>query len=327
MDIDTDATRAAIPAGFPVQPLQAGEAATDQASDGACGLSWDDATGTAYTPAPSGRCPFEVFHVETEPADPDEVLHHVTVADVENLHAMVLTEDQAEQVKDRLAQALTHAINEIRGIDPDDITSTDELAFERGFCATAAKRLHPPPQRRQNPVKLTKAQIDAAPLCSNCFGYVAVPDCKIVLRQRGWVHLGTNSVRCAGQDDDSTDDRADPMIRGGQYVTDVDDDTAVGDIGARSALRSVHRVAALNPDGETRPDGEPFERERGDAVRALNALIAQARDLTVPDVRPGDLLVSYEDIRECLVLILGVTTDPQEILSSLHDAVSNNLGE
>jgi hypothetical protein len=66
-----------------------------------------------------------------EPADPDEVLHHITVADVEALHGMVLTEDQAEHVKDRLAQALTNAINQIRGTDPDEITSNDEMAFER----------------------------------------------------------------------------------------------------------------------------------------------------------------------------------------------------
>jgi hypothetical protein len=131
VDIDTDATRAAIPTDFPVQPLQPGAVAGDKVTDGACGLSWDDAIATSYTPAPSGRCPFEAFHVETEAADSDEVLHHVTVADVENLHAMVLTEDQAEQVKDRLAQALTNAINEIRGIDPDDITSADAMAFER----------------------------------------------------------------------------------------------------------------------------------------------------------------------------------------------------
>jgi hypothetical protein len=41
----------------------------------------------------------------------------------------------------------------------------------------------------------------------------------------------------------------------------------------------------------------------------------------------NDLQVSYSDIRESLTLILGVTTDPKEILASLDDAVSNNLGD
>ncbi len=54
--------------------------------------------------------------INNDPADPDEILHHITVADVETLHGMVLTEDQAEQVKEALAQALTDAINKIRGI-------------------------------------------------------------------------------------------------------------------------------------------------------------------------------------------------------------------
>lgn len=34
----------------------------DIATDGACGLSWDDSIVTGMTPAPSARCPFEYFH-------------------------------------------------------------------------------------------------------------------------------------------------------------------------------------------------------------------------------------------------------------------------
>jgi hypothetical protein len=34
-------------------------------------LSWDDSIPTSYTPAPSGRCPFEYFH---EPYEPDFAL-------------------------------------------------------------------------------------------------------------------------------------------------------------------------------------------------------------------------------------------------------------
>jgi hypothetical protein len=41
-----------------------------------------------------------------------------------------------------------------------------------------------------------------------------------------------------------------------------------------------------------------------------------------------DLQVSYRDLRESLLLILGVTTDPLlEIITSLDDAVSNNFGD
>lgn len=51
-----------IPADFPVQPLNDDDDATDRATCGNCGLSWDDAIATEYTPVPSARCPFEAFH-------------------------------------------------------------------------------------------------------------------------------------------------------------------------------------------------------------------------------------------------------------------------
>lgn len=34
---------------------------------GTCGASWDDSVGTAWTPAPAGRCPWEAEHPEPEP--------------------------------------------------------------------------------------------------------------------------------------------------------------------------------------------------------------------------------------------------------------------
>lgn len=51
-----------VPADFAVHVLAPGEAATDRVTCGQCGRSWDDAIGTSWTPAPSGRCPFEYFH-------------------------------------------------------------------------------------------------------------------------------------------------------------------------------------------------------------------------------------------------------------------------
>lgn len=51
-----------VPKDFPVQPLRDGEPAKDRVTCGTCGLSWDDAKVTAWTPAPAARCPFEYFH-------------------------------------------------------------------------------------------------------------------------------------------------------------------------------------------------------------------------------------------------------------------------
>lgn len=51
-----------VPSDFPVKPLKTGETAKDKMTCGTCGLSWDDAIGTSWTPVPSARCPFEYFH-------------------------------------------------------------------------------------------------------------------------------------------------------------------------------------------------------------------------------------------------------------------------
>lgn len=42
---------------------------SDVATDGYCGLSWDDSVVTSMTPAPSARCPFEPFHVYPDEGD------------------------------------------------------------------------------------------------------------------------------------------------------------------------------------------------------------------------------------------------------------------
>lgn len=51
-----------IPKDHPVRPLRANQSAHGRLTCGTCGLSWDDTVSTSYTPAPSGRCPFEHFH-------------------------------------------------------------------------------------------------------------------------------------------------------------------------------------------------------------------------------------------------------------------------
>ena len=55
-----------IPAEFPVRPLKPEEAGQDVAMCGSCGLVWDDAIPTSWTPAPSGRCPFEYYHKQAK---------------------------------------------------------------------------------------------------------------------------------------------------------------------------------------------------------------------------------------------------------------------
>lgn len=65
-------THEPIPADWPVQPVPPGTKGADIATDGYCGLSWDDSIVTDYTPAPSARCPFEDFHVYPEDEEQDE---------------------------------------------------------------------------------------------------------------------------------------------------------------------------------------------------------------------------------------------------------------
>lgn len=51
-----------IPKDFEVRPFWRNKKAKDPCTCGTCGLSWDDAKVTSWTPAPAARCPFEYFH-------------------------------------------------------------------------------------------------------------------------------------------------------------------------------------------------------------------------------------------------------------------------
>src|SRR5688572_27265898 len=46
----------------PVRVLMPDDDARDRTKCGTCLREWDDAIVTEYTPAPSGRCPFEYYH-------------------------------------------------------------------------------------------------------------------------------------------------------------------------------------------------------------------------------------------------------------------------
>lgn len=58
-----------VPKFFPVRPLERRQIhkAKDAVQCSTCERWWDDAIVTAYTPAPSARCPFEEFHEHSEP--------------------------------------------------------------------------------------------------------------------------------------------------------------------------------------------------------------------------------------------------------------------
>ncbi len=64
----------------------------DLATDGSCGLSWDDGIITSMTPAPSARCPFEYFHEyengECLPLNPDDIPEDYTVRPIVTLEGM-----------------------------------------------------------------------------------------------------------------------------------------------------------------------------------------------------------------------------------------------
>lgn len=62
-------THEPIPRSHPVRPLRRNQKAKDRVTCDHCGLSWDDAIPTSYTPAPSARCPFEEYHVYPDNAE------------------------------------------------------------------------------------------------------------------------------------------------------------------------------------------------------------------------------------------------------------------
>jgi hypothetical protein len=44
-------------------------------------------------------------------------------------------------------------------------------------------------------MKVTLARFIEVPVCANCCDYVDFPSCKLIARNRGWVHFSTGSVR------------------------------------------------------------------------------------------------------------------------------------
>jgi len=76
-----------VPAEFTVRPWigPADRAPADVATCGTCGLSWDDSIGTEWTPAPSGRCPFESLHESATPSADDVAALESVGVDVDDV--------------------------------------------------------------------------------------------------------------------------------------------------------------------------------------------------------------------------------------------------
>ena len=111
-----------IPADFPVRPIKPNDpTAKDPCTCGTCGLTWDDAVPTSWTPAPSARCPFEYFHEDEEDEERTvyQTDHEATIAKVEQLIADAYAKEQ-EGGRDRaywtgVGFGLRRALNVIRG--------------------------------------------------------------------------------------------------------------------------------------------------------------------------------------------------------------------
>lgn len=96
------------------------------------------------------------------------------------------------------------------------------------------------------------------------------------------------------------------------------------------------RYVYLNPSSDNDADtpanvflyiGQDAQQHNAGYAVFFDLFTGEAPEDVVRSARP-DLRVSYNDIRQSLALILAAgTTDPQEVLASLDDAVSNNLGD
>lgn len=88
-----------VPADFPVQPIDPSSPAISAATCGTCGLTWDDGISTSWTPAPSGRCPFEYFHVDEDDDDIEqtyEIVRFRFMGESEVLESGVTLEEAQE---------------------------------------------------------------------------------------------------------------------------------------------------------------------------------------------------------------------------------------
>lgn len=134
----------------------------------------------------------------------------------------------------------------------------------------------------------------------------------------------------AGEDYDYAEDRE--RLEGtapiGRYVSVYGDET-YNQIHVTDSLRDaldclgsiIHEQYCNVPEGVYDLDEDRMLRIKSTVT------LAESEDAPADSVEDGPFLVPYQDVREALGLILGVTTSPEEVLASLDDAVSNNLGD
>ena len=141
-----------IPATFPVAVLNDGDEAKDRATCGNCGLSWDDAISTSYTPAPSGRCPFEYFHAEVKQMTQEQIdktvqtiqfvladLQDATPEDLKTIAERIWIQDtgpdQARQIPESHLAALPNLlviVAKAYGLDGLPEQAIGEMLYELG---------------------------------------------------------------------------------------------------------------------------------------------------------------------------------------------------
>jgi hypothetical protein len=96
-----------VPRDFEVQPLKPGENPPGKATCGSCGLSWDDAKPTRWTPAPSARCPFEYFHA------PEKETNELGIGGTASKNGEVILACDVEQIEHE-AKGEKRKIKELR---------------------------------------------------------------------------------------------------------------------------------------------------------------------------------------------------------------------
>jgi hypothetical protein len=85
-----------IPSDYEVRPVRKNKDRKGIATCGHCNLSWDDNKATSMTPTPSGRCPFEAFHLYDE-WNYDDVIAEMEKAGFEHILAAEWWEHKAPQ--------------------------------------------------------------------------------------------------------------------------------------------------------------------------------------------------------------------------------------
>lgn len=133
-------------------------------------------------------------------------------------------------------------------------------------------------------MRVTKAQWAKAPVCRNCYDYAA-DDYKIIQNDDTgeWVHIRTGKARCPGQGNDDTDDRAQPRIWAGEYVTSLDSRRSV-DLKDWNEYWRAGNAAQPSTPAATTPTADQLRAAIVDIGEALSAIDDKLGALTCNEV-------------------------------------------